>query len=172
MYTKTDKTYLYYKFNNIYFKIPTFGYIFKIIDFGRSIFTFENKLFFNDTFSNHGEAEGQYTYPIRHLLYTNNNKELIAPNYNFDLCRLAITILDELCLEELDENKEFFDFIKSLTLDVNDEYLYKLEDDFSMYIEIAKKSNRAKPSNVIQYQIFNKFRVKKKNFPKKTYYSG
>ena len=172
MYTKTDKTYLYYKFNNIYFKIPTFGYIFKIIDFGRSIFTFGNKLFFNDTFSNHGEAEGQYTYPIRHLLYTNNNKELIAPNYNFDLCRLAITILDELCLEELDENKEFLDFIKSLTLDVNDEYLYKLEDDFSMYIEIAKKSNRAKPSQVIQNQIFNKFRVKKKHFPKKTYYSG
>ena len=86
MYSKTDKTYLYYKFNNIYFKVPTFGYIFKIIDFGRSIFTFENKLFFNDTFNKHGEAEGQYTYPNRHLLYTNFDKELIVPNYNFDLC--------------------------------------------------------------------------------------
>jgi len=171
MYTKTEKTYLYYKFNNIYFKIPTFGYLFKMIDFGRSIFTFQNKMFFNDTFNQHGEAEGQYTYPIKHLLYTNGNKELILPNFNFDLCRLAITILDELCLEDNEENKELIDFIKSLTLDVNDEYLYKLEDDFNMYIEIAKKSNRAKPSNVIQYQIFNKFRVKKKNFPKKTYYS-
>ena len=75
MYTKTDKTYLYYKFNNIYFKVPTFGYLFKIIDFGRSIFTFQNKVFFIDTFNKHGEAEGQYTYPNRHLLYMNDNKE-------------------------------------------------------------------------------------------------
>ena len=45
MYQRTDKTYLYYKFNNIYYKVPTYGYIFKIIDFGRAIFTFKNKLF-------------------------------------------------------------------------------------------------------------------------------
>ena len=36
MYTKTDRTFLYYKFNNIYFKVPTFGYIFKIIDSEKS----------------------------------------------------------------------------------------------------------------------------------------
>ena len=39
-----------------------------------------------------------------------------------------------------------------------------------MYVDIAKYANNAKPSNVIQNQIFNKFRVKKKHFPKKTYY--
>ena len=68
MYCKTDKTFLYYNFNNIYYKVPTYGYIFKIIDFGRAIFSFHNKLFFNDTFDKHGEAEGQYSYPIQHLL--------------------------------------------------------------------------------------------------------
>ena len=62
--SKTEKTFLYYKFNNIYFKVPTYGYIFKIIDFGRSIFDFHKKTFFNDNFSKHGEAEGQYHYPI------------------------------------------------------------------------------------------------------------
>jgi len=64
MYTKTDKLYLYYKYNNIYFKIPTHGYIFKIIDFGRSIFTYKNRVFHNEVFSKYGEAEGQYDYPI------------------------------------------------------------------------------------------------------------
>ena len=49
----------------------------------------------------------------------NDNKELITPNFNFDLCRLAITILDELVLEDSDENKGFIDFIKSLTKDKN-----------------------------------------------------
>ena len=38
MYTSTSKTFLYYKYNNIYFKVPTYGYLFKIIDFGRSHF--------------------------------------------------------------------------------------------------------------------------------------
>ena len=41
MYSETDKTFIYYKFNNIYYKIPTYGKIFKIIDFGRSIITFK-----------------------------------------------------------------------------------------------------------------------------------
>ena len=52
MYQRTDKTYLYYKFNNIYYKVPTYGYIFKIIDFGRAIFTFKNKLFLVIVFLN------------------------------------------------------------------------------------------------------------------------
>ena len=171
MYTKTDKTYLYYKFNNIYFKVPTFGYIFKIIDFGRSIFTFNNKVFFNDTFDRHGEAEGQYTYPNKHLLFMNDNSDFIQPNFNFDLCRLAITILDEINLENSDENKEFIDFIKSLTLSNENEYLYKLDDNFDMYIEIAKKANNSRPCEIIKNNIFNKFRIKKKQFPKKNYYS-
>ena len=42
MYTKTDGSFLYYKFNNVYFKVPTYGYVFKIIDFGRAIFTYQN----------------------------------------------------------------------------------------------------------------------------------
>ena len=162
MYTKTDKEFLYYKFNNIYFKVPTYGYLFKIIDFGRSIFTYQNKLFFNDTFNRHGEAEGQYTYPIRHLLFTNNKDDLIVPNYNFDLCRLAITILDVLKIIEYDEENVFIDFIKSLTKDLNDKYLYELNDDFNMYIEIAKYANNALPSNVIQNPIFKMYRVKKR----------
>jgi hypothetical protein len=170
MYTKTDKTYLYYKLNNIYFKVPTFGYIFKIIDFGRSIFTFNNKVFFNDTFNKHGEAEGQYTYPNRHLLYINGDTEIITPNFNFDLCRLAITILDELELEDSDENKDFINFIKSLTKDNNDNYLYELEDNFNMYIEIAKHASNARPCEIVKNEIFNKFRTKKKYFPKRGYY--
>ena len=67
MYQRTNKTYLYYKFNNIYYKVPTYGYIFKIIDFGRAIFTFKNKLFFSDCFSKYGEADGQYKYTYRYI---------------------------------------------------------------------------------------------------------
>ena len=45
MFCKTDKTFLYYKYNNIYYKELTHGYLFKIIDFGRSIFDFYKNIF-------------------------------------------------------------------------------------------------------------------------------
>ena len=174
MYTKTDKTYLYYKFNNIYYKVPTYGYIFKIIDFGRSIFEYHNKWFFNDTFDKHGEAGGQYTYPINKLLFKEGgNKDKIKPNYSFDLCRLAITIIDVCDIDKYLDYKEkqsFVNFLINLTLDDKGNSLSELKDDFNMYITISKDAAHAIPRKVIQNYIFNGYRIKKKSFPKKLFY--
>ena len=174
MYCQTEKTFLYYKFNNIYFKVPTHGYIFKIIDFGRSIFDFHNKTFFNDNFSKHGEAEGQYTYPIDSLLFKKRKELPIYPSFHFDMCRLATTIID-VC--EIDFNKDykekqtFVDFIINLTMDINGDSLSKLKDDFNMYVSISKYANNSLPRDIIQNYIFKNMRIKKKFFPKKLYYS-
>ena len=173
MFQKTDKQFIYYKVNNLYYKVPTHGYLFKIIDFGRCIFTYHNKLFFNDTFYKNSEAGGQYTDPNNHLLFKQKDEESIQPNYNFDLCRLAITILD-VCnydkTKEIKNNISFIDFIHSLTLTNEGESLFDLEDDFDMYVSIAKYSSNALPSKVLQNYIFNAYKMKKKYFPKKLYY--
>ncbi len=174
MYTTTNKTFLYYKYNNIYFKVPTYGYLFKIIDFGRAIFKFHNKLFYNDTFEKHGEAEGQYSKPFNKLMFENKNETIIPQNFNFDLCRLAITILD---VSNYDKHKNynskqsFIDFIYNLTLTEEGDSLFDLEDNFNMYISIAKYSSNALPKKIIQNIIFNQYRIKKKEFPKKSFYS-
>ena len=174
MFTSTSKTFLYYKFNNIYYKVPTHGYLFKIIDFGRAIFTFHNRLFFNDTFEKHGEAEGQYSKPFNKLSFQEKENTPIKQNFNFDLCRLAITILD-VC--EFNKNinygtkQAFIDFVYNMTLTDNCESLYDLEDDFNMYVAISKHASNALPKNIIQNIIFNNYRIKKKEFPKKSYYS-
>ena len=174
MFTSTNKTFLYYKFNNIYYKVPTYGYLFKIIDFGRAIFTFHNRLFFNDTFEKHGEAEGQYSKPFNKLSFHEKETTKIKENFNFDLCRLAITILD-VCGFEKNINygakQAFIDFVYNMTLTDNCESLYDLEDDFNMYIAISKHASNALPKNIIQNIIFNNYRIKKKEFPKKSYYS-
>tara|TARA_B100001094_G_C18181928_1_gene801427 strand:+ start:1507 stop:2919 length:1413 start_codon:yes stop_codon:yes gene_type:complete len=174
MYTKTDKIYFYYKYNNIYYKVPTYGYSFKIIDFGRAIFKYHNKLFFNDTFNKHGEAGGQYTCPINTLLFEEKQTKKIHPNYNFDLCRLAITILDECGYDKTMDYKEkqpFFDFIYNLTVTEKGYSLSEMKDDFNMYIHISKYACNSLPKKIIQNYIFSRYRIKKKFFPKKYFYN-
>ena len=64
MYQSTDRPYLYYKYNNQYYKVPTYGKLFKIIDFGRSIFTFLQKnLYASTSFQSMVKAESDVYSP-------------------------------------------------------------------------------------------------------------
>ena len=159
MYSKTNKEFLFYKLNNKYFKIPTYGFIFKIIDFGRCIFTFKNNIYMNDNFSNHGEAQGQYYYP---KLYNNTNKLTI--NYNFDLCRLATTIYDELLKLNI-ECGTLKNLILFMLKDKNNNLIYDglEEPDFQLYIDITKKAINCLPHTILNHDIFKKYRIQKKN---------
>ena len=177
MYTKTDKPFLYYKYNNQYFKIPTYGKLFKIIDFGRSIFTFRKKTYMNDVFSKYGEAEGQYTHPPQVSFLKTEYKDMIYPSYHFDLCSLAITMIDEIRynhddnLEDEDYYQNFLDFLKFLVTDKNGDRLDKEKDNFDLYIKISRDACNCLPREVITNPFFHCYRVKKKQFPKSTYYS-
>jgi len=177
MYSSTDKPYIYYKFNNQYFKIPTYGKIFKIIDFGRSIFTFKKKTYMNDVFSKYGEAEGQYTHPPQVSFLKTDLSNVIYPSYYFDICRLAITMIDEIRynyddeLEESDEYQEFLDFLKFLVTDKHGSRLDKEDDNFDMYIKISRDAQNTLPRDVIVNPFFHEYRIPKKKFPKSTYYS-
>ena len=62
MLEKTDKEYLYYEFNNIKYKVPTYGYIVKIIDWGRGTYDFNKHSGKNDIFLSTGECFEQYIY--------------------------------------------------------------------------------------------------------------
>ena len=177
MYVKTNRPFLYYKYNNQYFKVPTFGKLFKIIDFGRSIFTFRKKTYMNDVFSKYGEAEGQYTHPPQVSFLKTEYKDMVYPSYHFDLCRLAITMIDEIRynhdddLEDEEYYQNFLDFLKFLVTDKNGTRLDKEKDNFDLYIKISRDACNCLPRDVIVNPFFHCYRVKKNKFPKSTYYS-
>ena len=101
MYNNTTKKFLYYCYNGVYYKVPTFGRLFKIIDFGRSIFKYDGKTFCSDSFQIGGDAATQYnTEP-----YFNDNKPRLEPNFSFDLCRLACSIFDYI-IDDFEEIKD------------------------------------------------------------------
>ena len=172
MYQETTTAFLYYKLNNMYFKIPTYGKIFKIIDYGRSIFTFKHKVYRNDVFSRNSEAGGQYSYPHQVAFLkqeaTARYDTIGEPNYHFDLCRLATTILDELppgCDESLQA------LLNHMCTDRHGNNFCEMKDDFDLYINIAKNADKSLPLSILCHKIFTSYRIKKHRFPKKLYYT-
>ena len=152
MFKETKLEYLYFNFKGTYFKIPTFGKISKIIDFGRATFNYKKHVFFSDVFRKHGEAEGQYSYPY----YNNLDKCKIKPNKSFDLSRLATTII-----EHFETDSDIYKLLKLWCMDKYGNFLMDLEDDFNLYRIIAKNVKSAIPKNQINKLIFKEFIVEK-----------
>ena len=162
MFKETELEYLYFNFKGTCFKIPTFGKISKIIDFGRATFNYKNKVFFSDVFKKHGDAEGQYTYP-----YLNNlNNCKIKPNKSFDLSRLATTII-----EHFDEDSNIYKLLKLWCMDKYGNFLMELDDDFNLYRIIAKNVKSAVPKNQINKLIFKEFIVEKETITNEYIYN-
>ena len=166
MYVKTEKKFLYYKLNHIYYKVPTFGKLFKIIDYGRAIYKFRGKVLCSDSYHPEGDAATQYNCEP----YFNDKKPRLEPNFGFDLCRLGCALYDYL----LDEPKTkivqiMLDWVKD---DKGRNILYKKNGDerypdFKLYKMIARTANKHVPIHVLSNPYFDKFIVPKKDAMKK-----
>lgn len=98
MYVPTEQTYLFYKHNGTAYRVPTFGYVMKIIDFDRAIVSIrllgmkEPRQFASSQFREDDEASGQYNMEP----FLSDTHPRIAPNPSFDLCRFATSMFWDL----------------------------------------------------------------------------
>uniref|UniRef100_A0A6C0E2X9 Protein kinase domain-containing protein n=1 Tax=viral metagenome TaxID=1070528 RepID=A0A6C0E2X9_9ZZZZ len=173
MYNTTSTKFIYYLYNKTYYKVPTFGRIYKIIDFGRAIYKFQGKTFCSDSFQIGGDASTQYnTEP-----YFNDKKPRLEPNYSFDLCRLACSIFDYIVedfdnLKNLEKKDPVVKLIVEWCLDDNGlNVLYKNNGterypDFKLYKMIARFVHKHTPVAQLQRPEFKKYIIKKTNLPK------
>lgn len=172
MYVPTEKKYIYYCFKNKYYRVPTFGKIFKIIDFGRGIYKYNGKILCSDSFNFGGNAATQYNIEP----YYNSKKPRLEPNYSFDLCRLACSIFDYL-VDDMDSVKDLSKcdtitrIIVEWCLDDNGlNVLYKNNGtdrypDFKLYKMIARCVHKHTPQAQLERKEFNAFTFPKKNIP-------
>jgi hypothetical protein len=161
MYCETDKKFLYYKLNHVYYKVPTYGKLFKIIDFGRAIYKFRGQLLCSDSYHPEGDAATQYNCEP----YINDKKPRLEPNMSFDLCRLGCALYDYLIDEPNTKIVQIMlDWIKD---DKGRNILYKKNGDerypdFKLYKMIARTVNKHIPSDVLNNTYFDKFIIPKK----------
>jgi hypothetical protein len=167
MWKTTDKEYVYYKVQDKIYKVPTYGRIYKIIDFGRSIYTFQGKRFCSDSFGPGGDASTQYNIEP----FFNENKPRLEPNYAFDLCRLGSSIYDFIIHDEDDSNDldEFQQTIVRWCLDDHGKnILYKKNGEerypnFKLYKMIARTVHEHTPEAQLAYPFFKQFLVSSAN---------
>jgi hypothetical protein len=160
MFRESKLKHIYFQIGNVYYKIPTYGKITKIIDFARGTFKLGDRWIFSDQFKEDGDAWGQYDYPIDGTLQNCEHK----PNPSFDLVRLGTTVI-----QRLEDKQSVREFVESITKDDYENSLCYEKDDFQLYIDIAHNAHAAIPIEVMQRNEFERFIIAKSKIPKNTY---
>jgi hypothetical protein len=167
MYIETDIEFLYYSYKKQVYKVPTYGRLFKIIDFGRAIYKFQGHLFCSDSFELGGDGHTQYNCEP----FFDESKPRIEPNYSFDLCRLGCSIYDYILdiEQELDVKTEKNDLEKTIIEWVSDDnkknVLYKKSGEerypnFKLYKMIARTVHKVLPEDQLKNPFFSQFKYK------------
>jgi hypothetical protein len=184
MYSTTNEKYLYYTLGDdtSIYKIPTYGKIWKIIDFGRSVYNISNQVIENMSYSDEGDASRQYNFGI----FYSDKFNLRQPNNNFDLCRLGCSLFDYffdtddlnnisfdtemdqlICIDDVNKLNIKNLILKWITDADNHNILYKSNGEerypgFKLYKMIAIKANeRCCPFENIKTPYFQDFIINK-----------
>lgn len=188
MWSSTNETHLYYKITKLkngeiyYAKVPTFGKIMKIIDFGRASYHLPEPagFFISDAFYPGNDAGEQYNCEP---FYDSDNGARIEPNPSFDLCRFAVSLLESLYIERPPNdtpirvmskegsklyactNSKLYNIIWQWLVDDGGKNVLRKPDgkerypDFDLYKAIAKDVHNAVPSSQITNDVFASFRM-------------
>ncbi len=181
LWRKTDLPYLYYKSSDgTVWRVPTYGRIFSLIDFGRAIFRIEDHLWISDDHWPGNDAGGQYNFGP----FLCDEEEKCPPNPSFDLARLAISMLEGLYIDHPPKKKgarvgvlskedgwvvhetvsPLFNLLWTWTTTDESETLFEDEygeekyPGFELYMRIARDCHNAVPKEQLRRPLFDSFK--------------
>ena len=180
LWKTTTEEFLYYKDSlGRSWKVPTYGRIFTIIDYGRAIFSINNFFCISSDYQDGNNAAGQYNFgPLEDF-----DEPKVLPNKNFDLSRLACSLVRGLypynpAAKEggaiitkekgwivRETNHPLFNLLWTWLKSKNGENILEKEDGrekfpgFDLYIEIAHNVNDALPRLQFAHPAMKQFLV-------------
>lgn len=184
VWKETSESWLWYKLRDgTLFRVPTYGKIFYLIDFGRAIFRVHNTWFISDDYEPGGDADGQYNFDRIKI----DRRPEVFPNPSFDLCRYAVSIIEALYPEDPERKKNgallskegrweiyetksaFWNLLWSWLVDESGNNVLREEDgserfpDFDLYQHISQHVKSCRPQDQVRKEIFSKFIVNAKD---------
>jgi len=198
VWSGTGETHLYYKIHGSsggdrIYKVPTYGRLFKIIDYGRATFRVPQEkgsgpTWFPDVYAPANDAGGQYNCGE----FFDKTKPKVSPNKSFDLCRMAVAMLDavwpippkdaepaRVLTKEpgRSQNETVSPIWNTLWLWLTDKdgrNILKLPTgrerypEFDLYCAIAATSDNAVPAQQLTLPVFEGFKVRPKDVSPET----
>ena len=194
MWNGTGVTDIYYRVvkgkETWYMKIPTYGRLMKIIDFGRASFTVPGAGFFiSDAFFPGNDAATQYNCDP---FFDSAEGKKVEPNTSFDLCRLAVSLLESLFPDRpanatpvrimSREGGKLYPETVSPVYNLLWEWLTDDDGknvlrtpageerypDFDLYRALAAEVHNAMPKVQVEKALFSQFRCSAKDIPADT----
>lgn len=196
MWSGTSQTHLYYRICKAskvvgFMKVPTYGRIMKIIDFGRASFHLPDPagFFISDAFYPGNDAATQYNCEP---FYDSDDGKKVEPNTSFDLCRLAVSLVESLYDERpaaktpvkimskegsklyTETVSPVYNMLWDWLQDDNGQNVLRKPNgderypDFELYRVLASSVHKAIPSKQIERPIFEGFRCNEKDIPPDT----
>jgi len=185
MWSPTEHEYIHYRIrkgkDSYVMKVPTYGKLIKIIDFGRASYTLPGAGFFiSDAFYPGNDAAEQYNCEP---FYDSKAGPKLEPNPSFDLCRLAVSLLDSLFPERpptaspvttmsREKGKVYtttvspvYNLLWEWLLDDAGESVLRTPEgeerypEFDLYCALAADVHRAVPKKQIEKPLFAKYRT-------------
>ena len=169
MLEKTEHTHVVYRVYSTYYRVPTFGFIIKIIDMGRATFSIEDTLYMGDVFKSQSEAGEQYSYPHSHW----RAAKKVLPNPAFDLCRLSCSILDEvyalrarppvisqkkLYAGQCETRSPLYNLLCEWICDCHRKPINRFQN-FDLYKMIARRMHATRPLRQLKRPHFRQYRI-------------
>lgn len=158
MLSKTDEEFIYFKHNSVKYKVPTYGYIVKIIDWGRATYEFNNLKGLNNIYNAPGECFEQYIYER----INNSGVEPISVDDNdwTDIVMFSHSVLYE--YQDYLKNTDLQKLLTKCITSVDKEVLELKEFDWDLYLDITRYEYNITPNNIINNHVFNKFKINNK----------
>ena len=154
MFKITNKKYIYYKLGETRYKVPTYGFIIKIIDWGRAVYKFNSFEGKNSIFNKNTECENQ-------IIFTRINKNLYR-NYRWsDIVIITHNLLYN--FPELKQYRKFYSFLKNQIKTTNGIFISTKLFNWETYENISKNKFNIKPFDIINDHEFSGFITKEKD---------
>ena len=190
VWSSTEKEFLYYsKRDGTTWKVPTYGKIFQIIDFGRAVFRLGDKVVYSDDFRPGNDAATQYNFGE----FAVKKEAIVTPNPSFDLCRLAVSLFEAVFPHKMEGKKggrvmsseEGMEMRETYSDLFNTMWTWMVTDgrenvlidadgnekypSFDLYKVIAEECHMARPRDQVEKKPFSGFKVNRVPKDEKVY---